>query len=276
MISSEDTQELRYIQSGLVVGSVETHCQPPRTSAPDPERANLLAVHGSLRAAWTGLARADSIYRRWGCRALDLILLVVALPLALVVAIPIALINWLYFGRPGLILFTQSRVGRHGEPFQILKFRTLQVGAREDFESWIGGVDAERTTGLGRFLRSTHLDELPQLLNILAGQMSFVGPRPEMCAIHAWAVDRIPGFDRRLALRPGLTGLSQLTLGYTEGKVEAYRSKLARDLVWMRRRSFSSDVGLLLRTVPWSFRRRGGTAGEAVCDLGQEPGVPTI
>jgi len=184
-------------------------------------------------------------------------------------------LNWLYFGQLGLVLFTQSRVGLHGEPFQILKFRTLQVGAREDFESWIGGSDAERTTGLGRFLRGTHLDELPQLLNILVGHMSFVGPRPEMCAIHDWAVDRIPGFERRLALRPGLTGLSQLTLGYADGKVDAYRSKLARDLVWMRGRSFSSDLVLLLRTVPWSFRRRGGTAGDEARGLEQEPAVPS-
>lgn len=284
MLSRTDGPDLRHRQSSLAEPP-RTHSPSPKAPAPAQRRPELLdvpkddcsdSVEGPSRSAtWAKLARADSVYRRWGSRALDLGLLVVALPLAFVVAVPITLLNWLYFRKLGLVLFTQPRVGRHGRTFQILKFRTLQVGSHENFESWIGGEDAERTTGLGRILRSTHLDELPQLLNILAGHMSFVGPRPEMVAIHHWAADRIPGFERRLALRPGLTGLSQLTLGYADGKVDAYRAKLACDLVWMRGRSLRGDVLLLLRTVPWSFRRRGGTAGDEARDAERESTAPS-
>jgi lipopolysaccharide/colanic/teichoic acid biosynthesis glycosyltransferase len=120
------------------------------------------------------------------------------------------------------------------------------------------GKDAARVTRFGRFLRNTHLDELPQLWNVLRGDMSLIGPRPEMLATERWAAERCPGFVERLCLKPGLTGFAQITQGYTDqGDAAAYRAKLALNRRYRDELSFTTDCAILVRTVAWMLRARG-------------------
>lgn len=191
------------------------------------------------------------------------------LPAGLVLAVPIAVVNAiLHRGQP---FFAQTRVGQHGREFRIWKFRTMKsptsrlpatnvaeprLGAHAEeanaFERWSAGDG--QVTRFGRWLRDTHLDELPQLWNVLVGDMDLVGPRPEMVAVHRWAESEIPEFSERDIVRPGLTGLAQITLGYAGRDVEAYRAKLEVDLEYLARPSLWRDLALVGRTGWWLFR----------------------
>lgn len=117
--------------------------------------------------------------------------------------------------------------------------------------------DSVRVTRIGKLLRNTHLDELPQLWNILMGEMSFIGPRPEMESIHAWVSERVPGFEQRLSVRPGITGLAQTTQGYTGLEEGEYAKKLELDLEFIENRSLSFEMQILVRTAVWMMRGRG-------------------
>jgi lipopolysaccharide/colanic/teichoic acid biosynthesis glycosyltransferase len=204
---------------------------------------------------WAAL-EPRSAYARFGRPCLRAVLLAAGLPVALVLALPIALVNALHFGGPSGVLFRQRRIGRHGRAFWILKFRTMH-GSDEERDDWHPGEDHARVTRFGRFLRNTHLDELPQLVNILRGEMDFIGPRPEMVAIDEWARARIPRFHERYAVRPGLTGLAQVTQGYTPRERKAYRRKLALDRCSLAAFSLALDLEILLRTALWMLRGRG-------------------
>jgi len=204
-----------------------------RATRPDP-----------LDPAWEALA-PQGFHARCGRRALGLLLTLLGLPLAVLIALPLVLLCALEHGPRG-VLFTQLRVGWRGRTFRLLKFRTLRAGAEE-----------ARASRLGRFLRRTHLDELPQLFNVLRGDMDLIGPRPETIAIDAWARAHVPGFHRRNAVRPGLTGLAQLTQGYAAPEARAYARKLALDLCSLQQVTPWSDLGLLARTVPWMLSGRG-------------------
>jgi lipopolysaccharide/colanic/teichoic acid biosynthesis glycosyltransferase len=182
--------------------------------------------------------------------------MLVALPIALLVMLPIAIINWVATGDRRLIFFTQERVGQYGRIFKIYKFRTMRPVDGGDFAAWSSG-DANRVTRFGKFLRSTHLDEVPQILNILRGEMDFIGPRPEMVAIHNWACREVPGFERRLTLRPGITGLAQITQGYTGQCPEAYAEKLAGDDCYRENLSFRLEIWIVARTALWMLCGRG-------------------
>lgn len=223
--------------------------RPQESEAPE-EAASLADVD------WEALEPRGT-YARYGRRALHLTLLLATLPVALVIALPIALGNLLVFGDPRKILYHQPRIGRHGRVFRIYKFRTMREAKRGAFDSWGSGDDGLRVTRFGRFLRNTHLDELPQFLNILRGEMTFIGPRPEMVEIDAWARRMVPGFHRRLALLPGITGRSQITQGYAGMDPAAYARKLAGDDAYRRRVSLGEDLGILLRTALWMVRGRG-------------------
>lgn len=197
-------------------------------------------------------------YERWGKRALSLVLLAVALPIGVAAGLPIAAVNLLLFRDPRRILFRQIRIGHRGREFAIWKFRTMRDETPEgEFQSWQKGTDTSRVTRFGRFLRSTHLDELPQLINIVAGDMDFIGPRPEMRRVHRWASELIPRFHERTSMRPGITGLAQVTQGYVGCDEQAYRVKLASDLEYGRRMSLKLDLQILLRTVTWMLMGRG-------------------
>ena len=205
---------------------------------------------------WSAL-EPRGFYARHGRWVLHWSLLVLALPLALAIALPIAAINLLQFRDPRRILFSQPRVGRHGRVFRIYKFRTMRDAADDEFGSWGSGADKLRVTPFGRLLRNAHLDELPQLLNVLRGEMTFIGPRPEMVEIDAWARLRVPDFHRRLALHPGITGRSQISQGYTGKSAAAYQLKLRGDEAYRRNLSLREDLRILAGTALWMLRGRG-------------------
>jgi len=176
-------------------------------------------------------------------RALDIVLaaffLLVALPLLVLIGAALLLTS-------GLPLFYKGeRVGRGGRIFGMLKFRTLRRGAEDRLGPYLGAELVERTraetTRLGRRLRATQLDELPQLWNILRGDMSFVGPRPIRPRFFEQLASELPAYWQRLVVRPGLTGFAQVRGGYESSMAE----KLAHDLEWIADRS----VPLYLRTL---------------------------
>jgi len=199
----------------------------------------------------------SGLYPRLGKRLLNGVLLFVCLPLASLLALPIALVNWIIFGDVRRILYSQPRVGSRGRTFSIYKFRTMREAPAEAFDSWKDGGDRLRVTGFGRFLRNTHLDELPQLINVLRGEMDFIGPRPEMVEIDAWACQRIADFPERSALLPGITGYAQITHGYAGMDALAYRRKLVADLYYRDHLSLRLDLEILFRTAVWMLRGRG-------------------
>ncbi|MEZ5978508.1 MAG: sugar transferase [Planctomycetota bacterium] len=211
-----------------------------RTTEPDWER---LAPRGA--------------YARIVRPAGEALLVLAALPLALALALPIALGNWLVFRDPRKILFVQERGGRRGRTFRIHKFRTMKEVHASSFDTWSDASDRLRVTRFGRFLRNSHLDELPQLLDVIRGEMSLVGPRPEMVEIERWARDEVDGFAERLAVRPGLTGLAQITQGYVGRCRAGYARKLELNRTYLRDFGPRQDLSILVRTVLWVLRRNG-------------------
>jgi lipopolysaccharide/colanic/teichoic acid biosynthesis glycosyltransferase len=176
-------------------------------------------------------------------RTLDLVLSSLLAVLALPVALPIALAILVTSGRP--VFYRGERVGRSGHVFTMLKFRTLTTDAETRLGPYLGEELVRRTqeefTSLGRWLKATQLDELPQLVNVLRGDMSLVGPRPIRPVFFEELVHELPAYWQRLVVRPGLTGLAQVRRSYETSMAE----KLAHDLEWIADRS----VRLYLRTV---------------------------
>lgn len=178
--------------------------------------------------------------------ALAALFLLPALPLMGLVALAVRLDD----GGPAL--YRQWRVGRYGRLFRILKFRTMRPGAEAHGAQWASADDA-RQTRAGRFLRRTRLDELPQLVNILRGEMSFVGPRPERPEFIDELEGAIPFYGWRHLLRPGLTGWAQIHYRYG-ASVDDARRKLEYDLYYLRHYSSLGDLGVVLRTLTLLWR----------------------
>jgi putative colanic acid biosysnthesis UDP-glucose lipid carrier transferase len=169
--------------------------------------------------------------------------LTVLLPFLLVVALAIVVDS------RGPVLFRQRRTGYDGVPFVIYKFRTMHV--QEDGPEVAQAMrDDERTTRIGRFLRRSSIDELPQLLNILKGDMSLVGPRPHALAHDLYYAARIPGYRSRFKAKPGITGLAQVSgLRGEIHHIEHMEARVRNDIDYIRNWSFGSDVEILLRTL---------------------------
>lgn len=240
-------------------------------SSPAVADKGVLIPASSPRRSAAELPLPRGWYARSGRRLLDLALLSIALPLALPPLALIALANLVLFGDPRKVFFRQDRVGRHGRIFRIYKFRTMRETSEGQMSSWSRNACQLRVTPFGRLLRNTHMDELPQLFNVLRGDMGFIGPRPEMVEIERWACEHIPHFSHRLAIRPGITGLAQITQGYTGRCVDSYARKLEINLAYLQHVSFALDVQIVLRTVVWMLRGRGWDWNQPV----QGPERPT-
>ncbi len=187
----------------------------------------------------------------------DHVVLMLTSPLWLPLMAVIALANWCAFRDHRMIFFVQNRTGHLGRVFRMIKFRTMWDVSEASFDSWRSGTDDVRVTRLGRLLRNSHLDELPQVLNVLRGNMSVIGPRPEMPAIEMWAEREVPGFARRLALKPGITGYAQTSQGYTGMDAKAYAEKLRLDDHYRSQLSLWLDCKTLVRTGLWMLKRKG-------------------
>lgn len=179
-------------------------------------------------------------------RALDIVAsftgLVLSLPLAVFAAIAIKLTS------RGPIFFTQERVGQDGEVFRLTKFRTMRQDAEKDSGPVWAKKNDDRVTFVGRFLRITRIDEIPQFLNILTGKMSFVGPRPERPHFVEQLTKQLPFYPLRHTVKPGLTGWAQVCHSYG-ASVEDSTEKLRYDLYYIKNVSLMFDLSIMLRTI---------------------------
>ena len=199
-----------------------------------------------LSRGWDASDHLTEAAKRMGDVGLAVVLMVASAPLLFLLALLVKL-----SGR-GPAFYAQTRVGRYGRTFRMLKLRTMRVDAEAGEARWAQGDDP-RQTRVGRVLRRTRLDELPQLLNILLGEMSFVGPRPERPEFVATLEKAIPYYAWRHAVRPGLTGWAQINYPYGSSVEDALR-KLEYDLYYIRNFSLGTDLFIVLRTLAAAMR----------------------
>ena len=181
-------------------------------------------------------------------RAVDLAIASLA---TLVAAPAVALMALIVRLGGGPAFYLQTRIGEGGEPFQIVKLRSMRVSAPDAPARW-SAADDERVTRVGRLMRRSHLDELPQLLNVLKGEMSIVGPRPEQPSFVEALEESVPFYSRRHVVRPGITGWAQVGCGYA-GSHEGTLWKLSHDLYYLKHRSLTFDLLILGETVRTVF-----------------------
>ena len=166
----------------------------------------------------------------------------------------LATLIFLESGRP--IIFSQTRAGKGGRPYTIIKFRTMRPDAEKGGSPQLAKEDDERSTRLGSFMRKTRLDEWPQFVNVLRGDMSLVGPRPERPELMEHFEERIPFYRARLLTKPGITGWAQVNFGYA-ASIEDMAVKLEYDLYYIKRQSLLLDIVIILRTIATVFGLRG-------------------
>lgn len=196
----------------------------------------------------------QSTMRRLSKRFFDLVaasaLMLVAWPFMLLVALAV----WMETGAP--IFYSQTRVGQGGKPFDVIKFRSMRIDAEGDGKARWATKNDDRTTRVGRFIRVTRLDELPQLLNVIRGDMSFVGPRPERPQFVDQLNQEIRYYDIRHSVKPGLTGWAQLRYPYGASVRDA-EEKLKFDLFYVKNQGLLFDVMIMLQTVEVVLFGRG-------------------
>ena len=215
-------------------GAPETY-QTGRIEAEEPAGPNLA---DSPLIAGGFLVRA---IKRTADIVLSTALLLFAAPFLLLVALAIKVEGG------GPVLYRQTRLGRAGVPFTLLKFRTMRVDAEKDGARWAQQNDG-RVTRIGRFLRVTRIDEIPQALSVLSGKMSFVGPRPERPEFLSDLTSAIPHYKDRLQVKPGITGWAQVNYPYG-ASIEDARQKLAYDLYYIQHYSLALDLIIVLKTL---------------------------
>ena len=157
-------------------------------------------------------------------------------------------------GRP--VFYSQTRSGRGAQPYKIIKYRTMRKDAEPDGKPQWAKEDDERATRVGRFLRKTHLDEVPQFINVLRGEMSLVGPRAERPELVEMFQKHVPFYRARLLVKPGITGWAQINFGYAS-TIDETVTKLEYDLYYIKHRNLLMDLMVLLRTPATVFGFRG-------------------
>ncbi len=182
---------------------------------------------------------------------LAFILMMMLLPLFIVMSILIKLDS------AGPVLYSQERVGKKGRIFRIFKFRTMYIDAERMTGPVLAKKNDPRITKMGRFIRKIRIDEIPQLLNVVIGDMSFIGPRPERPYFVDKYTHEIPMYKKRLHLKPGITGLAQVYAGYDED-LEDVRNKLSYDLTYVENyRSLSLNLSIIFKTIMVVFTGKG-------------------
>ena len=199
--------------------------------------------------------RRDPIRRLTG-RLLDfsggLVVLTLASPFVLLTALAIKLEE----GWRAPVFYRQRRVGLLGQPFELLKFRSMREDAEKDGQAQWGRKDDPRVTQVGAFIRKVRIDELPQLLNVLRGQMSLVGPRPERPEFVSDLAERIPYYHERHSVKPGITGWAQLCYPYGASEADSLQ-KLQYDLYYVKNNTLLFDLAILLQTAEVVFLGKG-------------------
>jgi sugar transferase (PEP-CTERM system associated) len=207
-------------------------------------RINIEALNPSSMVFADGIIQA--VLKSYLHRFLDLVISLTVLILTVPVMLLAALLIWLESGCRGPILYRQTRVGRDGKLFRILKFRSMSVDAEKSGARW-AVQDDTRITVVGGFLRKSRIDELPQLINVLKGDMSFVGPRPERPEFVEELANEIPFYDLRHRVNPGITGWAQICYPYGASKEDA-KDKLEYDLYYIKNYSLFLDLMILIQT----------------------------
>ncbi|WP_192043471.1 sugar transferase [Paenibacillus lycopersici] len=153
---------------------------------------------------------------------------------------------------PGPVFYVQERVGWKGQLFKVIKLRSMRVDAEKNGAQW-AMVNDPRVTRVGSFIRKTRIDELPQLINVIKGDMSLIGPRPERPIFVAQFNEQVPGFIQRLLVKPGLSGWAQVNGGYDI----SVKEKLDLDMYYIQNMSFALDMKILLKTIKVVFTGEG-------------------
>lgn len=199
------------------------------------------------------------IYNDYIKRALDII---IAMPVLLLGAIPMALTALaIRMESPGSAIFKQTRLGLHGKEFKILKFRSMYLNSEHTGSGVYSGEDDERVTKVGRLIRATSIDELPQLINILKGEMSFIGPRPPL-TYHPWPIGEYTAEQRRMfEVRPGITGWAQVH----GRKLVEWNERIRLNIWYVDHVSFWLDLKIFFKTIFAVVSREGNeNIGETV------------
>jgi lipopolysaccharide/colanic/teichoic acid biosynthesis glycosyltransferase len=186
-----------------------------------------------------GLTFQQRVFKRAFDITFSLGALILSAPLQLIIALAICV------NSHGSALYSQDRITLSGRIYKVYKFRTMVDAAEEKFGAYQSSMDDERVTPIGRFLRNTHLDELPQFLNILKGDMSTVGPRSDRPTTVGEFEDNIPGYNQRLKVKSGLTGLAQVFGKYNSNPED----KLRFDMMYIKNYSFLNDMKIILQTI---------------------------
>lgn len=198
------------------------------------------------------LNEANKGFFNFAKRTYDIILAILILVLSLIFWLPIAIIIKLESRGP--ILFKMKRLGQHGKEFSMLKFRTM----REDGNNRTMTIANDpRVTHFGKIMRKTRIDEIPQVINILKGEMSFVGPRPERPDLAKNLEQKIPFFHERMLVKPGVTGSDQISGEYHSPSEEDTLKKLQYDLFYIKNRSIYLDLSIILKTIATVVSRQG-------------------
>lgn len=198
-----------------------------------------------LHGVWAfEILSATKAYLIWK-RLLDLLAIILLAPFLLLLSGMVALV--IYFDSGGPILFRQKRLGRNGHPFTMVKFRTMKTNSEENGAAFATRQDP-RITKVGQFLRKFRLDELPQFWNVLKGDMSIIGPRPEQAGFAKTFENEIPLYNLRHNVRPGITGWAQVMQGYAAGTDET-REKLCYDFYYVKQCSLSLDLRIIYSTI---------------------------
>jgi lipopolysaccharide/colanic/teichoic acid biosynthesis glycosyltransferase len=233
-----------------------------------PGEAPAPTVGSASLEAFEPAARSEVVSRAFNV-SVAVAALVLVSPLMLLTALLVKLTS------RGPVLYTQTRVGIDrrwnrtralherrredlgGTPFTIYKFRSMRADAEKDGVAVWATANDDRVTAVGRLLRQTRLDELPQLFNVLRGDMNIVGPRPERPSIFVRLREQVDSYAVRQRVRPGITGLAQISSSY-DTNLDDVRRKVAFDVAYMQRQSLLTDITIMLKTVPVMLFRIGG------------------
>ncbi|GGE04945.1 capsular polysaccharide biosynthesis protein [Marinithermofilum abyssi] len=199
------------------------------------ERDSQARTEGLSHPRTTG---AYPVFKRVFEIIFSIALLLFTLPVLILTAIAIKLES------KGPVFYKQERVGLQGKKFYVIKLRSMRTDAEKNGPQW-ASKDDPRVTRVGKFIRKTRIDEVPQLINVLKGDMSLIGPRPEREVFTEQFAKEIPGFKQRLLVKPGLTGWAQVNGGYEATPAE----KFSMDMYYIRKQSFALDMKILFRTV---------------------------
>ncbi len=227
------------------------------SGVPHDENARILEIHMGSEVKYKHHCVAPKVTKIAGGTGYLLLKrvfdIVVSFVMMVLLAIPMLVIAILIkLDSPGTVLYKQERLGKNGRPIMILKFRSMHMDAEKMGAQWASSEDP-RTTRIGAFLRKCRLDELPQLFCIFIGDMSFIGPRPERKVFYDEFAKYIDGFEQRMLIEPGLTGLAQVCGGYDLEPEE----KIVYDVQYIETRSVWTDIKILFKTVSVVFTHHG-------------------